>query len=150
MPTSANVNRLWAVLIWFFVLPVFAIAAETKQGAVNSEVQELRVDVPVRADDNNAIQQQLKSQLLSEKLIKMGRARSQGCTRCHGRTGMYSMAQAAGWEYSVTEFVVKELTAFRDGLRSHIVMSSVAKPLSDQDIALIAAWYQSVSPVTGD
>jgi len=84
--------------------------------------------------------------LLSEKLIKMGRTRSQSCTRCHGRSGMGALAKSVGWEQPVAEFIVKQLTELREGKRVHTVMSSIAAPLSDQDIALIAAWYQSVSP----
>jgi len=107
---------------------------------------ELQVVVPI-GDDNNAVtDKDIRGQMLSEKLIKMGRAKSQSCTRCHGRSGMAKLANAIEWDRSITEFVVKQLTELREGKRVHAVMSSIAEPLSDQDIALIAAWYQSVSP----
>lgn len=104
-----------------------------------------RVTVPIETGAKQPTKQLFKNSLLNEKLVKMGRAKSQGCTRCHGRSGMQSLAGSNGWTQSIAEFVVVQLTAFRDGKRSHEIMSSVAKPMSDQDIALVAMWYQSVS-----
>jgi len=104
------------------------------------------VVIPIGEENASIIDKDIRNKMLSEKLIKMGRAKSQSCTRCHGRSGMASLANAINWEKSITEFVVKHLTELREGKRAHAVMSSIAAPLSDQDIALIAAWYQSVSP----
>ena len=82
---------------------------------------------------------------ISKSDFKAGRYRAQGCTRCHGRTGMYNLARASNWEGSIAGFVVQQLTAFRDGQRVHAIMSNVSASLSDEDIALIAAWYEAVS-----
>ncbi len=38
-------------------------------------------------------------------------------------------------------YIARQLTAFRDGERYHEMMSVVAKGLSDQAIADVAAWY---------
>ncbi len=139
--TYAAVVTLLSVL-W---ITVGAVASDQK---TEESVNEFRVDIPVSGDETQSPEAAMKNKLLLEKLIKMGRARSQGCTRCHGRVGMQSLARASHWKGSITEFVATQLTAFRDGKRSHEVMSSIAQNLSDQDIALIAAWYQSVSPKT--
>ncbi len=78
-------------------------------------------------------------------LIKTGRAKAQGCTRCHGRLGMARFTARAGWENSVSTYVIKQLLLFRGNKRSHEIMNAVAKPLSSADIYAIALWYESVS-----
>ena len=37
-----------------------------------------------------------------------------------------------------------QLKAYRSGKRPHEVMNVIAKPLSDADIAELAAWYASI------
>lgn len=132
-------------------LPVESTSAndEGKSGADSED--DFRVTVPVPEEKKQATRELIKNSMLNKKLVKMGRAKSQGCTRCHGRSGMQSLAESNGWPESIAEFVAVQLTAFRDGKRSHEIMSSIAKPMSDQDIALVALWYQSVSaPVSAD
>jgi cytochrome c553 len=41
-------------------------------------------------------------------------------------------------------YLVKQLKAFRDGSRSDPMMTPMAKPLTDGDIANLAAWYNSL------
>ena len=41
-------------------------------------------------------------------------------------------------------YLTKQLKAFRDGERNDPQMSIMAKPLSDEDIANLAAWYSSI------
>jgi len=139
------VNMLICMLV-FYPLAASVLASDQSVEKNQDESEELQVIIPIRNDKLQAIDSDIRSQLLSEKLIKMGRAKSQSCTRCHGRSGMAALAKSIDWEQSIAEFVVKQLTELREGTRIHAVMSSVAAPLSDQDIALIAAWYQSVSP----
>jgi cytochrome c553 len=38
-------------------------------------------------------------------------------------------------------YTTKQLKAFKEGKRQHEQMSLIAKSLSDQDIADLAAWY---------
>ena len=40
---------------------------------------------------------------------------------------------------------VKELIDFRQGVRAHALMNSIAQTLSDKDITDIAAWYNAIS-----
>ena len=77
--------------------------------------------------------------------IKSGRAKSQGCTRCHGRNGIQRLAVASGFDGTVGGFVTVTLTELRDGIRHHNIMSGIAAPLSDEDIGDIAAWAQSLA-----
>ena len=41
-------------------------------------------------------------------------------------------------------YLIKQLKAFRSGERQDPQMSVMAKPLSDEDIANLAAWYSSI------
>lgn len=128
------------------IVPVKTLVAnEDDQNDLAADTPEFRIELEINTDKARSSQDFLKEQFLNEKLIKLGRSKSQGCTRCHGRSGMQSMAESSHWVGSVAEFVANGLTEFRDGKRMHEVMSSIAATLSDQDIALIALWYQSVS-----
>ena len=41
-------------------------------------------------------------------------------------------------------YLVEQLKQFRSGKRSHEVMSVIAKPLSDADIADLSEWFASI------
>jgi len=149
MRVCSKFNLLLNMLIGMFVFYLMAsnaLANDQSDKTNKDDTVELQVVIPLGDDKAPIADKDIRSKLLSEKLIKMGRAKSQSCTRCHGRTGMAALANSVDWEQSVAEFVVKQLTELREGKRIHAVMSSIAAPLSDQEIALIAAWYQSVSP----
>jgi len=67
------------------------------------------------------------------------------CIGCHGLEGyktafpvVYSVPMIGGQSQ---EYLVKALQAYRAGERNHPSMTSVAKSLSDQDIADLAAYY---------
>lgn len=77
--------------------------------------------------------------------IRSGRGKAQLCTRCHGRLGMLRAVKIAEFKGTVEGFVIKELIDFRQGVRSHAVMNSIAQTLSDKDINDIAAWYSAIS-----
>jgi len=101
-------------------------------------------DNTVGNQDSEASRKAVEAEALA-KTIKTGRAKAQGCTRCHGREGMQQFARRASWEQSVSTFVIKQLLLFRGNRRSHEIMNAIAKPLRDQDIYEIAIWYESVS-----
>jgi cytochrome c553 len=67
------------------------------------------------------------------------------CIGCHGLSGyktafpvVYHVPMISGQS---SEYLVKALQAYRAGDRSHPTMTGVAKSLSDQDIADLAAYY---------
>ena len=80
-----------------------------------------------------------------EAVIKQGRAKAQNCTRCHGRDGISQFVKKAGWEQSISTYVIKQLLLFRGKRRKHDIMNSVTASLSNIDIYEIALWYESVS-----
>lgn len=77
-------------------------------------------------------------------MVKAGRAKAQGCTRCHGRTGLKQLADRNKWGGTIGAFITKELVEFREKYRLHPVMNSVAAPLTDEDILQISVWFDSL------
>jgi cytochrome c553 len=67
------------------------------------------------------------------------------CIGCHGLANyhtafpmVYHVPKIAGQS---PEYIVKALQAYRSGDRSHPSMQGIAKSLSDQDMAALAAYY---------
>lgn len=70
-----------------------------------------------------------------------GRKISGQCRTCHGAEGYAQIPIAPHIGGEPESYLREQLTAFRDGAREHEMMSIVAKGLSDQQIADLAAWY---------
>lgn len=71
------------------------------------------------------------------------------CTGCHGIPGyktvyphVYQVPMITGQQAA---YLVKALQAYKSGARSHPSMRGVAKSMSDQDMADVAAYYASQS-----
>jgi cytochrome c553 len=75
---------------------------------------------------------------------KAGRRKAQMCAPCHGIDGLAKLPNAANLAGESVFYLDKQLRAFRAGERNDENMTVVAKPLSDQDIADLAAWYSSI------
>ena len=74
-----------------------------------------------------------------------GMALAKNCVACHGATGM---ADNPAWPSIAGQqptYLINALKAFRAGLRKDPTMSSVAKNMSDSDIANLAAYYSAQS-----
>jgi cytochrome c553 len=76
--------------------------------------------------------------------IDAGRAKAQACAVCHGPLGVSSQPDTPHLAGQPASYLVQQLRAFRSGSRRHEVMAVIAKPLSDDDIGKLAAWYSSV------
>jgi cytochrome c553 len=75
---------------------------------------------------------------------KAGRAKAQMCTVCHGANGISTLPDAPNLAGQPEIYISNQLRAYRSGERRHEVMNVVAKPLSDQEIADLAAWFSSI------
>jgi cytochrome c553 len=73
-----------------------------------------------------------------------GRAKAQACAVCHGPVGISVTPDAPHLAGQPRIYLGEQLKAFRSGKRQHEVMNVIAKPLSDDDIALLADWYSSI------
>jgi cytochrome c553 len=76
--------------------------------------------------------------------VNAGRAKSQSCMVCHGPLGVSSRPDAPHIAGHPAMYTAAQLRAYRSGARKHELMNVIAKPLSDEDIANLAAWYESV------
>ena len=73
-----------------------------------------------------------------------GRTRAQTCTVCHGPLGVSVVPNAPNLAGQPAIYLVEQLRNFRSGRRPHEVMAVIAKPLGDQEIEDLAAWFASL------
>ncbi|WP_417567680.1 c-type cytochrome [Marinobacter sp.] len=73
-----------------------------------------------------------------------GRKLASQCKVCHGLDGIAKIPIAPNLAGESQIYIQNQLKAFRSGKREHEMMSVVAKNLTDQQIADLAAWYQSI------
>ena len=84
---------------------------------------------------------------------KAGEAKIAMCIGCHGIHGyqasfpeVYKVPMISGQN---AKFIVSALNAYKKGERKHPSMRGIADPLSDQDIADVAAYYEAHGKVEG-
>ncbi len=73
-----------------------------------------------------------------------GKAKSATCAGCHGPAGVSANPLWPNLAGQKDAYLVKQMKAFRDGGRSDPMMAPMAKPLTDEDIANLAAYYSSL------
>lgn len=73
-----------------------------------------------------------------------GRQRAMACAVCHGPLGVSMRPDAPHLAGQPEIYVVAQMRAYRSGARHHEIMNVIAKPLSDEDISQLAAWYASI------
>ncbi|KXF77030.1 cytochrome C554 [Paramesorhizobium deserti] len=66
------------------------------------------------------------------------------CRTCHGLDGIAQIPVAPHLAGESEIYLRAQLEAFRSGKRQNEMMSVVAKDLSDEDIANVAAWYSAI------
>jgi cytochrome c553 len=75
------------------------------------------------------------------------KAQQGGCAGCHGPSGNETTApnfpKLAG-QYE--DYLIRTLEQYRSGARQQAIMNGIAGPLSDRDIADLAAFYASQTP----
>lgn len=73
-----------------------------------------------------------------------GQAKSATCAACHGADGRGTTPLFPNLNGQKAEYLVQQLRAFRDGKRQDQTMAPMAMPLSDRDIADLAAYYANL------
>lgn len=82
--------------------------------------------------------------------IEAGRIKGYTCTGCHGIPGyknVYPTFHVPKLAGQSAVYIEAALKAYRSGERVHSTMNLHAESLSDEDIANIAAWLESVTGV---
>ena len=70
-----------------------------------------------------------------------GKAKSAVCAACHGSDGISALEIYPNLAGQKEAYLAGQLQHFRDGERNNPIMAPMAKPLSDDDIADLAAYY---------
>jgi cytochrome c553 len=73
-----------------------------------------------------------------------GRQKALQCQACHGLDGLSKLPEAPHLAGQPEPYLVKSLNDFRKGVRKNEMMSVAAQPLTDQDVADLAAYYAAI------
>jgi len=73
-----------------------------------------------------------------------GKAKAATCNACHGMNGISAAPIYPNLAGQKEAYLVKQLKAFKDGTRKDPVMNPMAMPLTDDDIANLAAHYSGL------
>ncbi len=76
--------------------------------------------------------------------MRAGLRKAQVCMPCHGIDGVGRNPTVPNIAGESELYLTKQLKAFRSGERRHEQMSIIAKPLTDNDIANLSAWYSAI------
>ena len=77
--------------------------------------------------------------------VQAGRAKAKMCAVCHGESGVSILPNAPNLAGQPEIYLAEQLKAYRSGKRSDETMSVIAKPLTDAEIADLAAWFASIA-----
>lgn len=75
--------------------------------------------------------------------VAAGKAKSATCVACHGADGNGNIPLYPRLAGQHEDYLRRVLQNYQSGARKNVVMSGMAKPLSPQDIADLAAYYAS-------
>jgi cytochrome c553 len=81
-----------------------------------------------------------------------GKTLSETCATCHGADGKALMPAYPNLAGQHPSYIVRSLVEFKkgpEGQRNNPIMMGMSMPLSDQDMADLAAYYGSLPPVAG-
>lgn len=80
----------------------------------------------------------------ADALVAAGRDKARACAVCHGQAGVAVAPETPHLAGQPPGYLAAQLKAYRSGARKHEVMAVMARPLSDDDIAALAAWFSSI------
>ena len=84
----------------------------------------------------------------AEADVEAGKLAAIQCQACHGKDGIGLTPQTPNLAGQKELYLSTQLVAYRSGSRKNGIMSPLAKPLSDEDIANLAAYFSSL-PAAG-
>jgi cytochrome c553 len=91
-------------------------------------------------------------QCLAQGSASAGQSKAAVCAACHGADGNSINPLWPSLAGQHPEYVTRQIMAFKAGHREDVLMASFAAPLSDQDIADLAAYFadQTLTPKGAD
>ncbi len=75
--------------------------------------------------------------------IEAGKTKAVQCAVCHGPQGITTMANTPNIAGQPETYLAQQLRDYKVGKRSNAVMAVIAQPLTDEEIANLAAYYAS-------
>ena len=66
------------------------------------------------------------------------------CAVCHGEFGVSILPNAPNLAGQPEIYLAEQMKAYRSGRRANEIMSVIAKPLTDVEIADLSAWFASI------
>jgi cytochrome c553 len=87
---------------------------------------------------------QLNAESLVDGSAEAGKARALTCMACHGAEGNSVSPMWPNLAGQGAPYLLAQLKAFKDGSRSDPLMSSQAMMLSDEDMANLAVYFESL------
>ena len=76
--------------------------------------------------------------------VAVGKEKAVACAVCHGLDGLSKNPDAPNLAGDNADYIIKQLKAFKTGIRQDERMSIMAEGLSDEDMVQLAAWYSSI------
>lgn len=80
---------------------------------------------------------------LSAADVELGKKLAKKCSVCHGKLGVAKDPEVPNLAGQSAFYIEKSLKDYQSGAREDRRMTLMVKPLTDQDIKNIAAWYAS-------
>ncbi len=87
---------------------------------------------------------QLQAESLVDGSVDAGKARALTCSACHGAEGNSSSPLWPNIAGQNAPYLLAQLQAFKSGTRVNPLMSSQAMTLSDEDMANLAVYFESL------
>jgi cytochrome c553 len=71
------------------------------------------------------------------------------CGICHGEDGQSKLPEAPNLAGQIERYLVEQVQAFKTGARKNDLMTLVVKPIPDNELADIAAFYAGIEVKVG-
>jgi cytochrome c553 len=79
-----------------------------------------------------------------------GKIKSQSCQGCHGMDGNSTDGLTPKLAGQYEAYISKQMLNYKDGIRTHAIMKSMAAMLSEQDLADISAYFARQTTMKGN
>ena len=86
----------------------------------------------------------------AEGNVETGKTKSATCAACHGADGNSVNPEWPKLAGQHPDYIIKQLSNFKEGARVNASMAPMAKPLSEQDMADLAAYFSSQPKKLGE
>ncbi len=128
--------------------PSDTAAASSVAAATTPKVEAKKIIPTAKADEDD-----------SAEAIKLrsgpgdpiaGKDKSELCQGCHGEEGVSAEPTAPKLAGQYGPYISKQLRNFQEGIRTHQIMSDIAKTINDDDLNDISAYFASRKKMKGN